>query len=313
MCAEHRLQRGPRRIRRAEAAYRAPQQRRRGRPRKQLSALQIRVIVAVVRRHPTIGLPSLRRRIPGLPKNATAAFLRWLKTQRGKRRRCRLRKLRWLQTGAVWAIDGTWLDVPVVGGGRRVLIVIEVRGGTVIAFDSVPGERAGAVVACLRRLFAVHGPPLVLKADNGSAFRSRAVAALCRRHGVTLLHSPVRRPSYNGAVEVSGRWAKRRVMAAAGARGAAGALSPEDLVCAVTQVGALPAVGAEQRQRFLTAVAEQRAVARSERGLAADGDLSEHVRRTLERVAVRRALESCHLLVVEGRPYQQWFPRALVG
>ena len=270
-------------------------------------------MIDLVRRHPGIGLPRLRRRIPGLPRNSAAAFLRRLKRLVRKRRRRNWRRLRWLVPGAAWAIDGTWLDAPVAGGSRRALIVMELHGGNVLAFDPVRGERASDVVACLRRLIARHGTPLVLKADNGSAFRSGAVAALCCRHGITLLHSPVRRPRYNGACEVAGRWAKRRVMAAAALRGSPGRLESGDLDAAVTQVGALPQVTAEERERFLVAAQEQLLAVEQERGLVDRSALKDHVRRSLERVAVRRALEHCHILMIEGPPYRQWLPRREVS
>ena len=88
------------------------------------------------------------------------------------------------------------------------------------------------MVALLRRLFALLGPPLVLKADNGSGFSSAAVAQLCRQHGVTLMHSPVRRPRWNGTCEVWGRRAQRRAEEPAEHRGG-GELTREDLAAAV--------------------------------------------------------------------------------
>lgn len=56
---------------------------------------------------------------------------------------------------------------------------------------------------------------------------------LCVRHGITLVHSPVRRPRYNGTCEVSGRWANLCATAAARARGAE-AMTSVDLAAAVT-------------------------------------------------------------------------------
>jgi transposase InsO family protein len=267
-------------------------------------------IANLVRKRPAIGLPKLRRLIPGLPKNAAAAFLKHLKRLRRRRRKRYWRRLRWLLPGAVWAIDGTWLDVPVDARGRRALVVVELHSKKVLCLDSVPGERGGAAVACLKRLIAKHGAPLVLKADNGSAFRSKAVAELCRQHGITLLHSPVRRPRFNGTCEVSGRWAKRRAQAAAQLRGSTDRLTQADHDCAVTFRGEMARVDDAMRARFRDIVAEQLAVVIAEQGLAGDADLSDHVRRSLERVAVQQALTRCHILSIEGRPYRQWLPRA---
>jgi hypothetical protein len=44
-----------------------------------------------------------------------------------------------------------------------------------------------------------------LELYNGSAFTTKRFKRFCWRHGILLLHSPVRRPRYNGTCEVSGR------------------------------------------------------------------------------------------------------------
>jgi hypothetical protein len=64
-------------------------------------------------------------------------------------------------------------------------------------------QSAGAAEACdiLEELFARHGPPLVMKSDNGSSFIAEVMQELLRRHRVTPLLSPKRRPQYNGALE----------------------------------------------------------------------------------------------------------------
>lgn len=257
-------------------------------------------------RTPGLGIRALRAQIPGLPRNATLAYVRRLRRIRAKRRRRVLRRLQWAVAGAVWAIDGTWLDTPVEGGGRRALVVVELASRRVLALDAVPGERAKDTVRCLTALIAAHGAPLVLKLDNGSAFVSRQVAQCCEAHGITLLHSPVRRPSYNGTCEVSGRWAKARAAAAAAARGGVGArLTQADLDQAVTFVGPMPRIDDDTRGRFRAAVAHELAAVREERGLAQEAELKDHVRRSLTRVATRRALELCHILVIEGREYRR--------
>lgn len=261
----------------------------------------------MVRKHPGIGLPRLRATIPELPKNSTAAFLKRLKRVHGRRRRRRWCALLWLVSGAVWAIDGTWFDQCVGRHGRRALVVVEMHSHRTLCVESVAGERAAAVIRCLQRLIAQHGAPLVLKADNGSAFIAKCLARFCRRHGITLMHSPVRRPRWNGTCEVSGRWAKRRAIAAAHARGS-GVLCQADLDAAITFTGTMPRIDDALRQRFLGVVAEQLTIVVAERGLALGGHPQDHHRRSLERVAVQRALQLCHILSIEGRRYHQWLP-----
>ena len=207
---------------------------------------------------------------------------------------------------AGWAIDGTWLDQCVEGSGRRALIVVDLHSKKTLALESVSGERAFEVERVLVELIRKHGAPLVLKLDNGSAFISLRIALLCAQYGITLMHSPPRRPAYNGTCEVSGRWAKRRAQAAANVRGD-GTLTQADLDRAVTYVGVLPKVDEALRARFLAMVEQEMAIVAAERGVALDGTLRDHVRRSLGRVAARRALQACHILTIEGRGYRQWF------
>jgi hypothetical protein len=59
------------------------------------------------------------------------------------------------------------------------------------------------VIAILRSLFQAHGPPLVLKSDNGSAFVAEAMQEAMQAEQVIQLFSPAGRPSYNGGLERS--------------------------------------------------------------------------------------------------------------
>ena len=149
--------------------------RRRGPRPKSLSAAERLQVVTLLRQHPNWGLVQLRRRVPGMPKNAAAAYIRRCKSLLRRRRRRNWSKVHWHVPGAVWAIDGTWLDQAVAGSGRRALIVVELQRRKVLALQSVSGERASAVLELLERLVRQHGAPLVIKADNGSAFIAACV------------------------------------------------------------------------------------------------------------------------------------------
>jgi transposase InsO family protein len=72
---------------------------------------------------------------------------------------------------------------------------------------SASGDWSCAAEQVLEALIAQHGAPLVLKADNGSAFIAKRFASFCRSHGIALVHSPVRRPQCNGCCEVGGKHA----------------------------------------------------------------------------------------------------------
>ena len=53
----------------------------------------------------------------------------------------------------------------------------------------------------LEQLFVQHGPPLVLKRDNGSNLNQYTVDALLARYLVVPLNSPPHYPPYNGGME----------------------------------------------------------------------------------------------------------------
>src|SRR5262249_35590138 len=97
-----------------------------------------------------------------------------------------------------------------------------------------------AADACgvLEALFREHGPPLVLKVDNGAAFRSAALQELLSRHGVQGLYSPAFTPQYNGAAEAGVGAMKGRTEALALARGGAGAWTGEDTEAARQEANA---------------------------------------------------------------------------
>lgn len=264
------------------------------------------MLQVLLEKNPDWNLPKLREVVPGLPRNSAAAYLR--RRQRVEAKLCRRlwNRVTWRMLGAVWAIDGTWLCRRIQPFGRRALVVVELCSRTVLGVRSVIGERAEAVEAVLAELFERHGAPLVLKLDNGPGFVARRLRDFCRRHGVVLLHSPVRRPRWNGSCEASVRWAKERAETAWRVRGAVGDLTQADLDAAVTFVGPMPRIDDALRERFLDVVAEQLAIAAAEQGLVIARVSEDHVRRSLGRVAARRALQLCHILSIEGRRYHQW-------
>lgn len=280
-----------------------------GRRRRALTGLHRSALAVLLQGQRKISVATLRKLLPGLPRNSTAAYLRRLWRIRRRRRRRNWRSLHWHVPGAVWAIDGTWLDLPAEDRGRRALVVVELHGRTTLALQSVTGESANEVERVLAALLARYGPPLVLKLDNGSGFLAKRFAEFCERHGITLMHSPVRRPRWNGTCEVSGRWAKHRAMAAARRRGSSGRLSQADLDHAVTFSGTMPRIDDATRERFLAVYQSQLAIVAAQEGVALQALTKDHVRRSLGRVAAKQALILCHMLTIEGREYHQCLPK----
>lgn len=160
----------------------------------------------------------------------------------------------------------------------------------------------------LTDLFARHGAPIVLKLDNGPGFIATSLRVFCREHGVTLLFSPVRRPSWNGGCEVRVRWGKRSAEQAWLRRGGCGDYTRADLDAAVTAHDTLPPVDEALRERFRDALAQQLPIAAPEKGVALLRVSRDHVRRSLWRVATKRALQLRHMLTIEDRRFSQWLP-----
>jgi transposase InsO family protein len=109
--------------------------------------------------------------------------------------------LTWTAPGRVWAMDFTEPPTPIDGRYRVILTARDLASGCTLAAMPCVTDDAAATIDVLTALFAEHGPPLVIKADNGPAFIARATRALLRRHRVHLLYSPAYTPSYNGACE----------------------------------------------------------------------------------------------------------------
>lgn len=69
---------------------------------------------------------------------------------------------------------------------------------TLLPATSLPGKE---VARNLEELIELHGPPLVVKRDNGSNLNDKAVNEVLRRHSIIPLNSPPRYPRYNGQIE----------------------------------------------------------------------------------------------------------------
>jgi transposase InsO family protein len=110
-------------------------------------------------------------------------------------------RIRWTTPGAVWAADFTDLDDATAGGERALLFVHDLASGFVLRARPCRRKDAAGVAEALAALIAEHGAPLVLRVDNGNALHAEVVRAVLGPCGVTLLRTPNRTPSYNGACE----------------------------------------------------------------------------------------------------------------
>lgn len=133
-----------------------------------------------------------RRELDTLTATARQALARQRQADR-----CRIT---WHVPGLVWALD----DTALARGTSHLLRLHQVQDlASRYKFPPWVGEHivGEAVARRLEQLFVQHGPPLVLKRDNGSNLNQHAVDALLARYLVVPLNSPPQYPPYNGGME----------------------------------------------------------------------------------------------------------------
>lgn len=150
---------------------------------------------------PEVGLPFLYSLFPNLSRSTITRILV------AYRRDCAdgdfrvVSRLRWDNRGAVWAMDYTDPLCRIDGEHPYVLSVRDLGSGCGLAALPVPDQTTITLIPVLEALFARYGTPLVIKADNGSAFISNDLETFLWLRGVTLLLSPPGMPRFNGACE----------------------------------------------------------------------------------------------------------------
>jgi len=160
-----------------------------------------RVIDQLAEWGPRVGLPALRAVFPGVQRaELEDLLLRFRAAHRAKNGK-RVASLEWPRVGAVWAADFAQPPATMPGGYERLLCVRDLGSGMQLAWRPTRDETAETAVAALVGLFELHGAPLVLKLDNGSAHRAEKMRQMLAEYGVTLLYSPAYTPSYNGSAE----------------------------------------------------------------------------------------------------------------
>jgi transposase InsO family protein len=115
-----------------------------------------------------------------------------------------LRHITWQVPGLVWSLD----DAELVRLADHKLYLHQVQDlASRYKFTPWVGEQVlGETVAVhLEQLFLQHGPPLVLKRDNGSNLNQQAVDEVLARYLVMPLNSPHHYPPYNGGMECAVR------------------------------------------------------------------------------------------------------------
>jgi hypothetical protein len=211
------------RQRRAETTCRP-----RGRPCKE-SPFQRRLAVAEFLRDtgPGIGIPTMRVAFPDVPPcELTDLRLDYWRLYR-QHNRVVLEELTWHAPGRVWAMDHAKPPRPVDGLYPAVLAVRDLASGMVLDWFPVPDETAETTRDALFALFVEFWPPLVLKSDNGSAFKADVITLLADWQ-VVPLPSPPKMPRFNGSCEASVGTLKTRTRHGAAMAGHPGLWTSDD-------------------------------------------------------------------------------------
>jgi hypothetical protein len=228
-------------------------------------------------------------------------------------------RLRWHHPGTVWAMDHVQPDQPIDGLYPYALSVRDLASHYQLAWQPVPDVTAETTNALLASLFWEHGPPLVLKSDNGSAFIARDTGKLLAAWGILHLRSPRATPQYNGSCEAAngsqkkttedqsaldahpGRWTSNNLQRARTIRNQLGrpwghrGPTPEQ----VWQ--SRQPIARNQRNQLNTTVDRYRQEERTRRGIPDEALLSGAAQASVDRVAISRGLKQLGYLSLTRR------------
>ena len=275
---------------------------------------------------PGIGVPTLEEQFPDVCRAELADLLRRYRAVWQLRHTESPRVLHWQTPGHIWAADFTEpshygaLGLPPIDGRYPyVLAVRDLASGFMLAWQPIADLSAEVARAELARLFALWGAPLVLKVDNGSAFRAEAFQEILAVWGVLPLYSPPSSPGYNGSIEAAIGSLKKRTDEAARQQGDGDHWTGADLESAQSSAnashprrlnGRTPSAVWRSRQPieslervvFELTVQRQRMQAREELGIDQEAVLEHWRASAVDRKAVERALvEHGHVLFTRRR------------
>ena len=202
----------------------------RGRPPRCATASERQIAIGfLVEKGGQVPLHAVRQHVPTVPR-AELADLRSRYQRVACWRRDRHRgRLLWKRVGTVWSMDFTEPREYIGGTDRWILAIRDLASGYQLAWLSFAQATAECVVQVLKELFLEHGPPLVLKSDNGSQFIAEVTLSLLAQWQVEPLFNPPRQPAYNGGLERTHPILKGYTEAAAAAQGRPAGIRPEDL------------------------------------------------------------------------------------
>lgn len=159
---------------------------------------------------PEVGVALLAALLPQLSRALIARVLYAYRRDCVDENRQVVQRLTWTNRGAVWAMDYTDPPAPIEAQYPAILCVRDLGAGVTLAAIPVPDLEAATLLPILAALFVRYGVPLVIKADNGSAFIAMETRRFLAERGVRALYSPPGMPRFNGACEAGNGAIKTR-------------------------------------------------------------------------------------------------------
>jgi hypothetical protein len=292
----------------------------RGRPaRRSPRSLRNQVVQLLCLTGPRVGMPTLEATFRSMPRSELKDILyRFRRVWQYQNQRL-IHRLRWHQPGTVWAVDHVQPDRPIDGVYPYAISVRDLASHYQLAWQPVPDVGAESTIAVLATLFWEHGPPLVLKSDNGSAFIAAETGDLLAAWGILHLRNPAATPQYNGSCEAAGGSHKKTTNDQAALAAHPGRWTREDLHRARMirnrlgrpwgHRGPTPEqvwqtrqpMTPTQRSRLTTTVDRYRQEERTQRGIPDKAVLGGAAQASVDRVAISRALKQHGYLSVTRR------------
>ena len=152
---------------------------------------------------PRPGVPVLEGLFPGVARRELESILARFRKQWHDPNGRIPHELVWTRPGAVWATDYSDPDTadPIDDFYHDIFLARDLASYRQLDAFPVPRESAKRTAALMDRLFRLHGPPLVVKQDNGGTVLGAEVRKVFDSWGVHWLPSPPYMPQYNGSCE----------------------------------------------------------------------------------------------------------------
>jgi transposase InsO family protein len=279
------------------------------------SSLEERTAVVDVLKElgPATSVATLRDCFPWMPRAELDDLLKRYRRVWRTRYHAAPHTLHWQRVGAVWAIDFSEASCLIDGVYPYLLAVRDLASHQQLLWLPVPDMTADIAIESLRMLVTLHGAPLVLKADNGSAFIAEATSRFLSPFGMKLLFSPPHTPGYNGSIEAGIGSLKTRTQRYASRDGHPGYWTMDNVVAAQAEANATarpqgetgPTPNELWRTRRPISPEERRLFQETVERKYAEQDVKEEISSTEERrqqrEAIRRALVEHDLLLFTRR------------